>query len=257
MQSKILLLKEKLQKFGTRELLGMISIHFLTFGSNAKDITEQSDIFNKTNLMSPQKQYAYLAGLLMSTDDLSEGINNDDPKSYEELEEEIQAITLEYTKTFLDFGDAPEGPDLDIVKRNLIAMEAFTAYFDTETLRYKEQTEAHIRSFYAPFDKELEELTTLSIDDYLKFYHLIEDSFGETLDQTKIVNQSVQKFLSSFNLFADDIESQYQRLITGDNGRIGREIKRAMDGLQTISRERIKQNFGENKTKKTNRIFHS
>lgn len=254
MQNKIVLLKEKLQKFGTRELLGMISVHFYTFGNNAKDIAEQSDIFNKTDLMSPQKQYAYLAGLLMSTDDLSEGIKNDDPKKYEELEEEIQGITIEYTKTFLNFDHTPEGPDLDIVKRNLVAMEAFTSYFDTEVLRYKEQTEILIRSLYAPFNEELKQLTTLDIDDYLKFYHLVEDSFGESVDQTKVVNQNIQEFLGSFNL-TDDIKSQYQRLITGDNGRIGREIKKAMDGLQTISREKIIQSFGELKANKLIELF--
>ena len=57
-------LKEKLQTIGTRDLLGMIGIQFLTFANDAKDIAKQSDIFNKTKLISPQKQYTYLAGCL-------------------------------------------------------------------------------------------------------------------------------------------------------------------------------------------------
>lgn len=73
MEGKIKKLKEKLQKMDTRDLLGMIGIHFVTFANDAKDVAEQSDIFTKTNLMSPQKQYTYLAGLLMSTEDKSDG----------------------------------------------------------------------------------------------------------------------------------------------------------------------------------------
>jgi hypothetical protein len=53
MEIKIRLLKKKLQKFGTRDLFGMIGIRFLTLRNSAEDITEQSDTFNKTDLMSP------------------------------------------------------------------------------------------------------------------------------------------------------------------------------------------------------------
>ena len=51
MDEKIKVLKEKLQYIGTRDLLGMIGIHFITFANGASDMAEQSDIFNKTNLI--------------------------------------------------------------------------------------------------------------------------------------------------------------------------------------------------------------
>ena len=96
MDEKIKVLKEKLQYIGTRDLLGMIGIHFITFANGASDIAEQSDIFNKTNLISPQKQYTYLAGLLMSTDDKSDGhITNDEESGiYNELENDVQEICI-------------------------------------------------------------------------------------------------------------------------------------------------------------------
>ena len=73
----------------------MIGIHFITFSNGASDIAEQSDIFNKTDLTSPQKQYTYLAGLLMSTDDKSNGhvTRNEESGIYNELENDIQNIT--------------------------------------------------------------------------------------------------------------------------------------------------------------------
>ena len=81
MEEKIKALKDKLENIGTRDLLGMIGIHFITFANGAEDFAEQSDIFNKTELISPQKQYTYLAGLLMSTDDKSNGHITQDEES--------------------------------------------------------------------------------------------------------------------------------------------------------------------------------
>jgi hypothetical protein len=255
MEEKIKLLKEKLQYFGTRDLLGMIGLQFLTFGNNAKDVTEQSDIFKKTDLTSPRKQYTYLAGLLMSTDDNSKGVTNDNPERYKELEEAIESITLEYTKTFLDFGDTIDTPDLDVVKRNIVSMEAFTSYFDMDTLRYKEQTENLINNLYMPFSKELEHLTSLGVNDYLTFFHLIENSFSNAHDASKYAMQSLKTFLSTFELTPDNYKNDYQRLISGDNGRIGRELQNAMEGLNTISKDKLIHTFGEDKGKKLIEIF--
>ncbi|ACL74459.1 SEC-C motif domain protein [Ruminiclostridium cellulolyticum H10] len=255
MEEKIKLLKEKLQSFGTRDLLGMIGVQFLTFGNNAADVTEQSDIFKKTDLTSPHKQYTYLAGLLMSTDDHSNGVTNDNFRKYKELEEDIESITLEYTKTFLDFGDTPDNPDFDIVKRNLVSMQAFTSYFDMDILRYKEQTENLIKGLYIPFNKELEQLTSLNVNDYLTFFHMIEDSFSNALDDGKAATQRLQTFLNSFDPTPGNIENEFQRLISGDNGRIGREIQNAMDVLNTISKDKLIHTFGEAKGKKLLEIF--
>lgn len=94
-------LKEKLQTYDTRDLLGMISIRFMTFANNGDDVAFQSDIFNKTNLMSPQKQYLYLAGLLMSTNDLSEGRTHDTESDFRNIEGDIQAITSKYILGFM------------------------------------------------------------------------------------------------------------------------------------------------------------
>jgi len=255
MQEKIRQLKEKLQKFGTRELLGMIGIHFLTFGNNAEDITEQSDIFNKTDLMSPQKQYAYLAGLLMSTEDLSDGVVDDNPDKYNKLEQDVQAITLEYTKTFFDFGDAPKSPDLDIVKKNIVSMEAFSSYFDTGILRYDEQTESLIQTLYAPFDAELERMTLLRIEDYLSFYQLVCSSFSNTLDSTKDVTRKMQEFLFSLDPNPADVEAEYQKLLSFGQGQARQDIQTVLDGLNTIQAIKIIETFGEVKGNKLIEIF--
>lgn len=151
MEEKIIKLKEKLNYIGTRDLLGMIGIHFITFANNATDVAEQADIFNKTKLMSPQKQYTYLAGLLMSTEDKSDGriMRNEESGIFTELENDVQDITQEYIKTFLNIDYMAEPNN---AKRNLVSMEAFTSYFDIGILRYPEQTIELIRELYGDFD---------------------------------------------------------------------------------------------------------
>ena len=196
MNEKIKALKEKLEHIGTRDLLGMISIHFITFANGAADVAEQSDIFNKTNLTSPQKQYTYLAGLLMSTDDKSNGHITEEKESgiYNELENDIQEITLEYIKTFLDIDLASNPHD---IKRNLVSMDAFTSYFDTGILRYPEQTINLIRTLYSCFDMELEDLTGLKTEDYIMFYQLVCDEFENAMSSSKYAMDNIKEFLNS------------------------------------------------------------
>lgn len=163
MDAKIEKLKEKLRKYDTADLLGMISIHFMTFASDGDDFAIQSDIFNKTDLISPQKQYLYLAGLLMSTDNLSNGAIHNGTSEFQELEKDVQEITLEYAQNFLDVDMESVPTNSDTIKRNLVSWEAFISYFDTGVLRYDEQTEELLHTLYSPFDTELMALTKLCI----------------------------------------------------------------------------------------------
>ena len=105
----------------------------------------------------------YLAGLLMSTEDKSDGsiMKNEESGIFDELENDVQEITQEYIKTFLNIDYKAEP---DNAKRNLVSMEAFTSYFDTGILRYPEQTIELIRELYADFDLYLEEMTGLVLD---------------------------------------------------------------------------------------------
>lgn len=246
METKINKLKAKLQKIGTRDLLGMIGIHFITFANNAKEVAEQSDIFNKTNLVSPQKQYAYLAGLLMSTNDESNGqiIRDEDGGIFEQLESDVQEITNEYLKNFLDID---QNSEKNVVKRNLISMEAFTSYFDTGILRYPEQTITLIRELYSDFDSELESLTGLIIEDYIAFYQLVCDIFEENMSASTYAVNNIKNFLNSLNPYAVDVEREFERMMTFAQGMAGANLQDAMDNLNVIKSSKIKEMFGKEK----------
>lgn len=254
MEKKIEKLKEKLQKIGTRDLLGMIGIHFLTFANDAKGVAEQSDIFNKTNLMSPQKQYTYLAGLLMSTEDKSNGAITKDEDSglYEDLERDVQEITSEYVKNFLDVDIESDATG---IKRNLVSMEAFTSYFDTGILRYPEQTVELIRILYSPFNSELNDMTGLEIEDYISFYQLVWDAFETSMNSSKHAMENIKKFLNSLNPYAVNVEKEYHRLMAFAQGAASIELQTAMDALSTLKESDVIQQFGDIKGKKLLEIF--
>ncbi|KNZ41443.1 MULTISPECIES: YecA family protein [Acetobacterium] len=258
MEEKINALKEKLQYKSTRELLGMIGIHFITFANGKKGFAEQSDIFNKTKLISPQKQYTYLAGLLMSTEDKSEvhttkdKDKDKDSRIYDELEDDVQEITLEYTKNFLGINTKLDSVD---IKRNLISMQAFTSYFDTGILRYPEQTIDLIRILYSGFDSELEDLTGLVTEDYIAFYQLVWDTFETAMSSSKCAVENIKNFLYSLNPHAVDVEKEYERLMKFAQGSAGDNLQNAMDGLSTIKESLVLEAFGIEKGKSLLEIF--
>ncbi|WP_288867045.1 SEC-C metal-binding domain-containing protein [uncultured Sneathia sp.] len=254
MDEKIKVLKEKLRYVGTRDLLGMIWIHFITFANGASDMAEQSDIFNKTNLISPQKQYTYLAGLLMSTDDKSDGhiISAEESEIYSKLENDVQEITLEYTKTFLDIDPSSKPDD---IKRNLVSMVAFTSYFDTGILRYAEQTIHLIKILYSSFDLELESLTGLITEDYIAFYQLVCDEFKSAMSSSKYEIDRIKKFLNSLNPYAVDVEKEYERIIAFAQGSSGLNLQNVMDSLNSIKASKVYDIFGKEKGKRLLNIF--
>ena len=254
MEEKIKKLKEKLQKIGTRDLLGMIGIHFLTFANDAKDVAEQSDIFNKTNLMSPQKQYTYLAGLLMSTEDKSNGVitSIEDSGQYEDLERDIQKITSEYVRNFLA---VDMKTDVLGAKRNLVSMEAFTSYFDTGILRYPEQTVELIQVLYNPFNSELNDMTGLEIEDYIAFYQLVWGAFETTMNALKQAIENIDKFLKSLNPYASDPQKEYGRLMEFAQGPASVEFQTSIDAMSTLKAADVIQRFGDTKGKKLLELF--
>lgn len=170
----------------------------------------------------------------MSTEDKSDGsVTQEESEIYNDLENDVQEITLEYIRNFLDIDVKKDKADIE---KNLISMEAFTSYFDTGILRYPEQTIDQIRILYSRFDSELTELTGLSIDDYISFYQLVCDTFETAMGVSKTAIDNIKNFLSSLNPYAVDVEKEYERLLNFAQGSSGMELQSSMDGLNTIRR---------------------
>ncbi len=150
---------------------------------------------------------------------------------------------------------SPIDSDMDIVKRNLVSMEAFTSYFDMGILRYPEQTIGLIRLLYGSFNTELEELTGLNIEEYLAFYQLVCDSFSKAMDSYKKSIEEINDFIYSLDPNTKDIEKEYQRLLDFGKGQARSDFQNAMDSLNTVKVTAIKETFGEEKGKALIEIF--
>lgn len=247
METLIKDLKTELSKYDTRELLEYVSTKFITFGNDAADVSENSDIFNKTSLSSPQKQYTYLVGLLMSTEYSGSETKDESLDVYTGIEDKIQEITNKYIENFFDVRDADGTVIKDKVKKYGIALNSFISYFDMDVLRYEEQTESLIKELYMPFNNELINDTGLGVEDYLGFYHYVHEKFIESLNKPKKAIESVTKFLDSLSLNPSNIEEEYKKLLSGNNGEIAREVHESLDAIFTITKQDILNKFGENK----------
>lgn len=73
MKEQIETLKKRLSKYSTHEILLIIKDKMMVVGNNAEEIAKSADYSNKTRLESPMQEWAYLIGLLMTTEDNSGG----------------------------------------------------------------------------------------------------------------------------------------------------------------------------------------
>lgn len=236
MEKKIEELKSRLRNIDTKELLGWIATQFVTSVAEGEEASEASDIFNKTNLMSPQKQYLYLAGLLMSTSP-SNIVPIQSITEYEEIENDLQKITATYYKGFLpSINEVASLSDVE-KKHRLISAAAFISYFDMGDLRYEEQTEQLIDKLFSQFDNELLSITGLSTQDFLSFYHYVKEKVQESIDKPRQLKKSVFE-----KLYVEFSEESYNDLLKSSQ-----EIYDSIDGLFSINISEIYQYFGDKK----------
>lgn len=247
MEEKIKALKEKLEKFDTLDILGMIRNRFLVFGQNGADIARQSDVFAKTELMSPQRQLIYLAGLLVSTEYKSNGNKPAKGKKwFEKIESDVQNITFDYMKNFFE---AAMGTEEKTVHQSMVSMEDFASYFDMGILRYPEQTIELMRKLYSDFDSELLQLTGLKLEEYISFYQLVYDEANKSINATAKVYEEIETFLQSLDPNSPNIEAEYAKMLEFGQGEAREKLRNATENINIITYVRIAEVFGEAKAK--------
>lgn len=243
-------LKDKLSHIDTEALLYAISRNYYTF-TNEKGIIERDLPFQFTSeLMSPQKQSLYLAGLIMSTDQLESNAVGIEIK---DIENAIQDITSSYIRGFFltDRMDIRSEEFRELISRRMVSMSAFVSYFDTGILRYEEQTYDLIKTLYSDFDNELVDITGLELSDYLEFYDFIKaelDSINLRMIQVK---EKIRAFLEGLDTSSKNIDAEYQRMIDYLKNH-PEEMQLIQEGLcriNKIEKKAIIDHFGADKSK--------
>lgn len=235
MEEKIKLLKEKLEKFDTLDILGMISNRFLVLGQNGEDIAKESNLLAKTELISPQRQLLYLAGLLVSTDYKSDGNEPIEGENwFKKIENDVQDITFDYIKNFLKVAMVDEEK---IAHQGMVSMGDFTSYFDMGILRYPEQTIKLMRKLYKDFDSELFQLTGLELEEYISFYQLVDYEVNESMNKFVKVLEEIKIFLQLSELNSSNLE-----FIPSE---VREKLRNVEKNIDIITYARIKDVFGE------------
>lgn len=250
MESLIEKLKSKLENYKTEDVLGYISTQLLPKGIEGEDISDSSDIFQKTILHSPMKQYLYLAGLLVSTDYNKNSKEILTGHSCKELEKDVQRITDKYLDSISQdlFNNRTENDD---EKNNLYsAFEAFDSYFNTGLLNYTEQVEDRIKMFFLHFNSKIENIFGVNTDDMLDFYHLVFDGVQKSLDKMYDTIQSVDNYCKEESFISKkDAKCQSQKFAES----IG--LIDAFSKVNTISKNEIVSKFGTSKATKLLELF--
>lgn len=258
MEDKIKAVKEKLSCIDTEELLGVISLHFTTFANANGEIQENLPFQFTSELMSPQKQYFYLAGLLMSTQYKGNGKENNELLL--SLEKDIQEITQDYIKGFIGDKELFKEEKKEKFKQNLVSMDAFVSYFDTGVLRYNEQTEELIKTLYSPFDDELVAICGLKTSDYIDFFNFVTEKMTDAKNRMQDAFNELQRFLASFNQYETNpqkIEKEYQRLLNfgRDNPETFFKLQEGFTGNNKFKKQDVIDRYGKQKGEKLLELF--
>ena len=258
MEDKIKAVKEKLSCIDTEELLGIISLHFTTFANANGEIQENLPFQFTSELMSPQKQYFYLAGLLMSTQYKGNGKENNELLL--SLEKDIQEITQDYIKGFIGDKELFKEEKKEKFKQNLVSMDAFVSYFDTGVLRYNEQTEELIKTLYSPFDDELVAICGLKTSDYIDFFNFVTEKMTDAKNRMQDAFNELQRFLASFNQYETNpqkIEKEYQRLLNfgRDNPETFFIFYEGFTGNNKFKKQDVIDRYGKQKGEKLLELF--
>lgn len=236
-------LKSQLSRMYVQDILLNIKLKSIVVGNNGKEIADNADHSKKTKLLAPQKQWCYLVGLLMSTDEKNAKNQSDD--CLDKLELKIDKITKTYFFDFLgvkSFDELKEVNDEDLRKAYVCSM-AFDAYFFESPLRSTEQTKKLIYSLYGKYENEFERITGVSFDSLFTFYNYIakkdnqswNDFFNAIADHHKYQKEKI----GSLQVLNPDLSTSDAIKILDRNGDVAKTLelkaKKAISLLKNVS----------------------
>ncbi|MGD6959766.1 hypothetical protein ACQCWA_19460 [Rossellomorea aquimaris] len=194
LEDKISNLKEILSAIDTESLVRLVADEF--------GVTTATDgnIFTKTNLTSPYKQYLFLIGLLLSTKDLSELSYQDPPL------EKIKILLNEITDSYADLFFPEEGQELDeqALESRKVSLPVFLNYFNTNSLTYDEQVMERIRDWFIPFDEYIHGQIGISVNELLRIFIFIQENLQKGANESEYLIDMVFEAQEKFNNFVRD-----------------------------------------------------
>lgn len=239
LENKINSLKEILSEIETENLIALVAYEF------GITIDTSESIFKKTQLSSPFKQYLYLIGLLLSTEDKSISTKKEPPM------DKIKTILNEITDSYAELFLPVEGQEVNErwLESRKISMPVFLNYFNTNSLTYEEQVIARIREWYTPFDKYIIEQIGISVDELLRIFSFVRDNLQQRFDDMQVLSDKVVEEQELFFNYMKNKKVSFEQarkdLHLPNTIRLGEELQL----VHQIKVEDLKNEFGENVAK--------
>jgi len=239
LEEEINSLKEILSEIDTENLIGLVANEF----GITVDTTES--IFKKTQLSSPFKQYLYLIGLLLSTQDISVSEKKRPPMG--KIKTLLNDITDTYAEIFLPI----EGQKIDErwLESRKISMPVFLNYFNTNSLTYEEQVIDRIRNWFTPFDKYIQEQIGISVDELLRIFTFIRDNLQKRFDDVQVLHgklhEDQEQFYEYMKMNKVSFEQAKNEIYLPNTIKFGEELQL----IHHIKVEDLIHEFGENVAK--------
>ncbi|MCE9656248.1 hypothetical protein LPC13_13315 [Clostridium celatum] len=223
LEKKIDELKNFIAKFDSESVLGMIANDLCL-------VYDGKDFFNDIKLSSPYKQYMYLAGLIVSTDekkciDLKQ-------EDFNKAKSMLEDISNFYALLFLPSEEEIKNDMLtkEWIEARKVSMPVFLDYFNTTILNYEEQQEKRIRRWFESYNDFFKGEYKFSVTELLEIYNFIINNIRDTLDK-------IHKYRDNI------VESREKWLKSVENGI---NIKEATSLIDKNSLAKSYHNFMEN-----------
>lgn len=228
--------KEILSNVDTMNLLGTISNEF------GVTIDPFANVFKKTSLSSPFKQYLYTIGLLLSTEEKKDK-QKSDYLPMDEIKKKLNNIVDLYATMF--FPKQDEEINEQWYQARKISMPVFLNYFNTNSLTFEEQVISKIRDWYGPYSDLIKDKIGVSVDELLGIFTFIRENLQERLDRIAILSDRVKedqkKFFKHMKENGVTFEQARKELYLPNTMKLGEEIQL----IYHVEVEALERNFGE------------
>ncbi|MGX1373852.1 hypothetical protein RKD56_000970 [Priestia megaterium] len=247
LEEKIEDLKEILREVDTEWLLIKVANEFgVTTTAGLND-----NIFSKTKLSSPFKQYLYLIGLLLSTPDKSKADRKEPPM--EKIKKVLNNIVDLHGELFLP----NEGETIDEhwIETRKVSMPVFLNYFNTNSLTYEEQVMQRIEDWFLPYSDYIKEQIGINVQELLKVFSFVRDKLQERFDNIqKIDGKVLEERKHFFNYMTKkniSLEQAKKEVSLPNTLELGRQVHL----LHQIEIKDLIEQFGEKEAQSFIKLF--
>lgn len=224
-------------------------INLIAFEMSTQVVDNKGDfesILEKTNLMSPYRQYLYLINLLLSRE--TDGSSEYSIKQFNKIKKLLDQVTLSYTSKFFPSSQQELSMWSDEKKHiNEVVMAVFMDYFNTSDLRYHEQVCDRIKKLYSKYDNEINKEFSNNTSELIEIVEYIEITLQKQFDlvteSTEILNKKMEKAYELESKGVPVIEMQ--TFLVDDLSNFDVMTK----NMFKIFIDKLIEKFGENKVK--------